>query len=95
MPIPSCRVCGAYMLPADSGRPPTTCGESCRLQWKAARQRAQRAKALALRHLARAEQALRQVRDPWGRQVRALHGKLERSTPAELAAVPAEPVEFH
>ena len=95
MPIPTCRVCGCYMLPADGGRPPTTCGEVCRLQWKAARQRAQRAKTLALRHLARAEQALRQVRDPWGRQVRALHGKLERSTPAALAAVEAPPLQFH
>ena len=95
MPIPTCRVCGAYMLPADSGRPPTTCGESCRLQWKAARQRAQRAKALALHHLERAEQALGQVRDPWRRQVGTYRRKLERSTPAELAAVPAEPAEFH
>ena len=83
------------MLPADNGRPPTTCGESCRLQWKAARQRAQRAKALALHHLERAEQALGQVRDPWRRQVGTYRRKLERSTPAELAAVAALPVEFH
>ena len=94
MKIPTCRVCGAYMLPADSGRPATTCGEPCRLQWKAARQRAQRAREIAVLSLRKAELALGQVRDPWRRQLVTYLRKLERATPAELAAV-EPPGEFH
>ena len=87
MPIPTCKVCGSYMLPNDTGRPPTTCSDECRLEWKAARQRAQRARARALEQLGHAIGALSSVMPPWQAQLQSYYRKLLNASPGELAKV--------
>ena len=87
MPLHSCRVCGSYMLPTSVGRPPATCGEPCRLEWKAARQKALRAREKALTHLAEAISALEGVNPRWAEATRRHHARLSAATPLELAMV--------
>ena len=87
MPVPVCRVCGCYMLPSDVGRPPSTCGESCRLEWKAARQKALRARRKALLHLARAIDALEGVNPIWHKHPKRFYQKLVTASPSDLAVV--------
>lgn len=87
MSIPTCNVCGAYMLPGESGRPATTCSSRCRQDWKAARQRAQRARSRALEHLGLALGALGSVRNPWRDQLAKYYRKLLTASPSDLARV--------
>ena len=87
MTIPTCSVCGAYMLPGESGRPATTCSDRCRQDWKAARQRAQRARSRALEHLGLAIGALSSVRNPWRDQLARYYRKLLAASPSELAKI--------
>jgi len=85
MAVPICKACGCYMLPAVSGRPPTTCSDDCRQAWKAARQRAQRGRARALEHIGLAMGALGSVREPWRGQLRRFYKKLLAASPGDLA----------
>jgi len=87
MTIPRCKVCGSYMLPGEAGRPATTCGDPCRMEWKAARQRAQRARARALEQLGLAIGALSSVQPPWQQQLQKYYRKLLTASPSELAQV--------
>ena len=84
-----CRACGAYMLSGSIGRPPTTCSEPCRLEWKAARQRAQRAQKRAARELRAAISSLRTVRPAWGEQLARFAARLASAPPGDLALPPA------
>jgi predicted nucleic acid-binding Zn ribbon protein len=82
MSIPKCKVCGSYMLPGA-----TTCSEGCRLEWKAARQRAQRARRRALEQLGLALGSLSSVQPPWRAQLHRYYRKLLAASPSELAQV--------
>ena len=81
----ACKVCGVYMPGSANGRPSTTCGAICRGEWKAARQRAQRSRTKALKHVGLALGALDQVRDPWKDQLRKFYNHLLEANPSELA----------
>ena len=87
MAIPTCKVCGAYMLPSAAGRPATTCSPTCRREWKAARQRAQRARARALEQLGLALGALTPICQPWETPLRAYYRRLLNASPGELACI--------
>jgi len=75
------------MLPADNGRPPSTCSEECRLTWKAARQRAKRAQQKGITALRAAAVALSQVEGPHHAQVVKVLRRLSLETPSRLARV--------
>ena len=86
---PVCKVCFSYMLSGPTGRPPATCSEPCRLAWKAARQKAQRAQKRALSALRMAASALDPVDPTFKKEVLRLAARLSKANPTEIAVVSA------
>jgi predicted nucleic acid-binding Zn ribbon protein len=89
-----CKVCKAFMLPADRGRPPATCSERCRLTWKAARARAKRSQEKALSLLRMAAKELAEVEGAYSRDALRLAQRLSHETPSRLASISASEREW-